>query len=33
MLKQVKELGLAEELAPARVARLRSLLEQHSESL
>ena len=33
MLRQVKEMGLAEELAPARVARLRSLLEQTQRSL
>ena len=33
MLKQVKELGLVEELAPARVVRLRALLERTQRSL
>jgi cellulose synthase operon protein C len=33
MLRQVKEMGLVEELAPARVARLRALLERTQRSL
>ena len=33
MLQRVKEMGLVEELAPARVARLRSLLEYTQKSL
>ncbi len=33
MLKQVKEMGLVAELAPARVVRLRSLLERAQKSL